>query len=263
VYGSLPANAGGVSTVCAGVSTPAFTNVLAGGTWSIVPGTGTASVSSNGVVTGLTSGTVSVKYTYSNGTCSNSVSSSLTVNPTTPTAISLTGASTFNYNRSPQGPETANVTGSSGAITYTYIGTGTTEYGPSNIKPTNLGTYGVYASVASDANGCYSAFNPELFDPGYWQVEGEFVDYGYYAYYSSWGGIFRQPITTEINETFLLRASISSGGGSSSKIIKFGENVIFSSIPTDLNNTNFKQLLTGIGGTIDLIFTFFDVCQNF
>jgi hypothetical protein len=75
----LSANAGGAATVCAGSTTPAFTNTQSGGTWSIVSGTGTASVNTGGVVTGLTAGTVSVKYTYSNGTCSNSVNSSLTV----------------------------------------------------------------------------------------------------------------------------------------------------------------------------------------
>jgi hypothetical protein len=77
---TLSANGGGAASVCINATTAAFTNAQTGGTWSIVAGTGTASVSTGGVVTGLTAGTVSVKYTYSNGTCSNSVSSSVTVN---------------------------------------------------------------------------------------------------------------------------------------------------------------------------------------
>jgi hypothetical protein len=89
---TLSANTGGAATVCVNATTAAFTNAQAGGTWSIVAGTGTASVSTGGVVTGLTAGTVSLVYTYSNGTCSNSVSSSLTVNatPAAPTEGSVT-----------------------------------------------------------------------------------------------------------------------------------------------------------------------------
>jgi len=89
---TLPANSGGAATVCINATTPAFTNAQAGGTWSIIAGTGTASVSTGGVVTGLTAGTASVKYTYSNGTCSNSVSSSVTVKASTTPTITAGGA---------------------------------------------------------------------------------------------------------------------------------------------------------------------------
>ena len=58
---------GGAATVCTGATTPAFTNTVSGGTWSIIAGTGTANVSVGGVVTGLTAGTVTVRYTI--GTC--------------------------------------------------------------------------------------------------------------------------------------------------------------------------------------------------
>ena len=40
---------GGATTVCTGASTPAFTNATAVGTWSVIPGTGTASISAGGV----------------------------------------------------------------------------------------------------------------------------------------------------------------------------------------------------------------------
>jgi hypothetical protein len=78
---ALSNNTGGASSVCVNATTPAFTNAQSGGTWSIVLGTGTASVSLGGAVTGLTAGTVSVIYAYNNGTCSNSVSRSVTVTP--------------------------------------------------------------------------------------------------------------------------------------------------------------------------------------
>ncbi len=43
--------------------------------------TGTASITVGGVVTGLTAGTVTVAYTINNGTCSNTATQLLTVNP--------------------------------------------------------------------------------------------------------------------------------------------------------------------------------------
>ena len=119
---TLVANTGGASAICVNSSTPAFTNAQTGGTWSIVAGTGTASVTTGGVVTGLTTGTVSVKYTFTNGSgCTSSVSSSLTVNSalatpaityssssfckniTTPQSVTLTGTTGGSYAASPSG----------------------------------------------------------------------------------------------------------------------------------------------------------------
>ena len=96
---ALSANTGGASTVCINATTPAFTNAQSGGTWSIMNGEGTATFA-GGVVTGLSAGNVRVVYTYSNGVCSNSVSSLLTVNPNNaagivPPTISAGGSTTF------------------------------------------------------------------------------------------------------------------------------------------------------------------------
>ena len=66
--------------------------------------------------------------------------------------ITVTGSTTYTYNGYAQGPSTSKVTGSKGAVTYSYSGTGTTVYGPSSIKPTNAGTYQVIASVAASGN---------------------------------------------------------------------------------------------------------------
>ena len=77
--------------MCEGSATPAFTNATPGGTWSITNGTGTASIDANGVVTGLTAGTVTVVYTVNDGTCSNSATAPLTVNPLLTPAVAITG----------------------------------------------------------------------------------------------------------------------------------------------------------------------------
>jgi|GEM_PF-1000908 len=80
----LPAVAvisGGAPDICVGSSTPAFTNAIPGGVWSIINGTGTASITTGGVVTGLAAGSVTVAYTVNNGTCSNMATQVLTINP--------------------------------------------------------------------------------------------------------------------------------------------------------------------------------------
>ena len=67
------------------------------------------------------------------------------------TIITAIGATSYIYNGSAQGPTTSSVTGSSGAITYSYSGTGGTIYTARATPPTNVGTYQVIASVAADA----------------------------------------------------------------------------------------------------------------
>jgi len=77
--------------------------------------------------------------------------------------IVATGTTTsYIINGSPQGPETVS-TNSSGNVTYTYSGVGSTTYTPTSSKPTNLGTYQVVASVA--ANDIYNgaSSSPLLF----------------------------------------------------------------------------------------------------
>ncbi len=101
---SASMNTGGSAIVCTGFTTPAFANSTPGGTWSIVNGTGSATISAGGVVTGVTVGTVTVVYTLPS-TCS--VSSAVTVilspsvattpNPTdTATGICYSGVGSIN-----------------------------------------------------------------------------------------------------------------------------------------------------------------------
>lgn len=70
------------------------------------------------------------------------------INPTS--YITVTGINNLVYNGLGQGPSDANVIGSTGQVTYSYSGRSGTNYGPSSIKPVNVGTYQVVANVASD-----------------------------------------------------------------------------------------------------------------
>lgn len=72
-------------------------------------------------------------------------------------SISVTGTTGFTYNGTAQGPSTATVTGSTGAVTYSYVGVNGTTYTASATQPTNAGSYTVTATVAADAN--YNAAN--------------------------------------------------------------------------------------------------------
>ena len=67
-------------------------------------------------------------------------------------SISVTGDTSFSYNGSAQGPSTSTVSGSTGVVTYSYEGRGTTTYGPSSTAPTLAGEYFVDATVSADAN---------------------------------------------------------------------------------------------------------------
>jgi hypothetical protein len=66
--------------------------------------------------------------------------------------VTVTGPTSFIYNGALQGPDSSTVTGSTGAVTYSYVGTGSTTYPASATKPTAAGTYNVTATVAADAN---------------------------------------------------------------------------------------------------------------
>ena len=66
--------------------------------------------------------------------------------------ITTTGTTSFTYTGSAQGPATSDKTGSTGAVTYEYVGVNGTSYGPSATAPSAVGSYTVTASVAADAN---------------------------------------------------------------------------------------------------------------
>ncbi|MEI6753423.1 MAG: YDG domain-containing protein, partial [Paludibacter sp.] len=68
---------------------------------------------------------------------------------TTPT-VTISGADSFTYNGSPNGPNTATNTGTSSSYNYSYSGTGNTSYAASSTQPTLSGTYTVTATVATN-----------------------------------------------------------------------------------------------------------------
>ena len=124
---AAPTAINGPATVCVS-STVTLTDAVTGGNWSVVAGSGTASISaSSGIITGLTPGTVVVSYI----TCS-SVSRTMSVNPL-PTAILgegsvCAGSSTTVSDATPGG--TWSITGASisptGVVTGLSIAVGAT-----------------------------------------------------------------------------------------------------------------------------------------
>jgi len=66
--------------------------------------------------------------------------------------LAVSGASSYVFNGSAQGPDSVTKSGSTGTPTFSYAGTGSTVYGPSATKPTAIGAYTATASVTADAN---------------------------------------------------------------------------------------------------------------
>ncbi|MFA9196924.1 MAG: leucine-rich repeat protein [Aliarcobacter sp.] len=97
-----------------------------------------------------------------NYNAASAVTQTLTVSPAGST-ITVTGGTSFIYTGSAQGPDTSTTTGSSGAVTYMYAGTGGTSYGPSPTKPTVVGNYTVTAGMASSANYGGATSSPTAF----------------------------------------------------------------------------------------------------
>jgi len=90
---SAPASISGTKTVCVGSTTNLIDSTI-GGVWSsLTPAV--ATVTSTGAVTGVSAGTVTIRYTVTNaGGCSNSTSTSVTVNAL-PTQYTVTGGGSY------------------------------------------------------------------------------------------------------------------------------------------------------------------------
>ena len=67
-------------------------------------------------------------------------------------SITAIGSTNFLYDGSTHGPSTSTKSGSDGAVTYSYSGTGVTTYTASSTPPTEVGTYQVIATVAANSN---------------------------------------------------------------------------------------------------------------
>lgn len=143
---SLSAIQGGALTVCSGSITNAFTNTTMGGSWSIINGTGSATISTFGVVTGGLPGTVKVRYTANN--CFQSVN--LTVYAI-PSATTVSGAGTF------CGSTLITASGGTGGTIYFQ---GTTSGGTSITTASSSQTVsatGTYYFRSRSAEGCWGS----------------------------------------------------------------------------------------------------------
>ncbi|MEQ1749772.1 MAG: Ig-like domain repeat protein, partial [Prosthecobacter sp.] len=108
--------------------------------------------------TGLT-GVTALKFTFYNNENAEKTSylelgiyGSPSVSTAVPSTVTVTGTTVFTYNAAPQGPNTASVTGSTGAVSYSYEGVSGTSYPACSTQPSNAGSYTVTASVAADEN---------------------------------------------------------------------------------------------------------------
>ena len=136
----LPAAIGGGSAVCVG-SSISLTDGTPGGTWSS-SATGTASVGSTGVVTGVSAGTATISYTVSTTGCY--ATKPITVNPlpiiapitgTTNVCVGLTSAlgdATPGGTWATSNPAVASVGSSSGIVTGVSGGTAVITYTAAN-----------------------------------------------------------------------------------------------------------------------------------
>ena len=117
--------------------------------------------SSTGVISGKPTAAGFFKTTISGTNAGGTDSKTLVFTIATEnSSITATGSSSFTYTGSAQGPATSTVTGSTGAITYSYSGVSPTVYSASSTAPTNVGTYQVIASVAAEGN-----YNAATSDP--------------------------------------------------------------------------------------------------
>ena len=147
----------GSASVCEGSTTPAFTDATPNGSWSVIPGTGTASITTNGIVTGITSGTVTVVYTVTVNGCSNSDSKIVTVSAA-PAVAAIAGGSSSVC----EGSATAGFTNSTPGGVWSIIpGTGTANITSGGIVTgLTAGTVTVVYTVS--ANGCSGSANQLL-----------------------------------------------------------------------------------------------------
>ena len=135
----------GTATVCEGATTT-LANAQVGGTWSSSD-VAIATVAANGVVTGISAGSATISYTYTNASgCTSSVSQALVVNALPAAIVSASGSTTFCAGGS------VILTAPAG-MTYAW----------STGEPTQsitISTTGNYSVTITNANGCSSTSAP-------------------------------------------------------------------------------------------------------
>lgn len=111
----VAAISGGAATVCSNGNTPQFTNTTADGVWGIANGTGSATIATDGIVSGVTVGTANVTYTVTTGSCSTTVTTPINI-VTIPTAVSINGLVSPSCSGSVQ-----TLTSSGGSVNATFV----------------------------------------------------------------------------------------------------------------------------------------------
>ena len=174
----LPVAITGPSAVCAGGATITLTNSSGAGTWSSSGPSSTATISGTGVVSGVTSGNVTITYTLSATGCY--ITTPITVNPlpaniTGASAVCENGATVTvadattpgTWSAGPAGTLSVNATGTvtggtagPGTVTYTISSTGcfvtrfiTVNPVPSAITGTPVVCLGLSATLADGTGG--------------------------------------------------------------------------------------------------------------
>ena len=143
---------GGASTICVGSTTPAFTNSVGGGTWSISNGTGSATITAGGVVTGVSAGSATVVYTI--GTCSVSAPITVIATPvitTNPSNVSVAAGANTSFT----------VAASNTPSTYTWQVS--TDGGASWATVSNGGVYSNATTATLNITGVTFAMNGYLY----------------------------------------------------------------------------------------------------
>lgn len=164
----------GASEICIGGTTNLTPNT--GGTW--LPSNPTvASISSTGVVTGLSAGTSTFTFTNSASGCSSEASAVITINPSPSISFNYNGSQCLTLNSS----ITANVTG--GSPNYNFSWTGPGGYTASS-QIINVNQTGSFILSVSDSKGCsssstatiYNQFIPQIVTIGSAVCEGATVN---------------------------------------------------------------------------------------
>jgi uncharacterized repeat protein (TIGR02543 family) len=109
---------------------------------------------SGGVISGTpsTAGNFSLTVTVTDANGATATTSSFTIAIAKGASTVALSIPSFTFTGSPQGPDSVTKTGSTGSVTYAYVGRDGTSYASSSTKPTNVGTYTVTATVAADDN---------------------------------------------------------------------------------------------------------------
>ena len=148
---------GGATNVCVGSNSPAFTNSNPSGTWSVTNGTGQATISPGGILSGISVGSVTVNYEVINGSCIvvNTKAVNIVDLPVASLSATETSGSANDDNIICQG-DNITFTATSGYANYAFKFDGiTVQSGSSNTLSTTAAYNGVVVSVVvTNSNSC-------------------------------------------------------------------------------------------------------------